>query len=133
MYIGDKVKNVFIAMYSPCVSLIKKLFVNAKIIIDWFHIVNLFTNYFNHTSHLIIFIFLNAFILKLVYYMMMILLILVLMLIRLKKNIWMVSIFEGRYWENGFELLTFHLKYFKDKVSNIININRYLFLLSRIY
>ena len=87
MYIGDKVKNVFIAMYSPCVSLIKKLFVNAKIIIDWFHIVNLFTNYFNHTSHLIIFIFLNAFILKLVYYMMMILLILVLMLIRLKKNI----------------------------------------------
>ena len=30
----------------------------------------------------------------------------------------MVSIFEGRYWKINFELFTFHLKYFKDKVSN---------------
>lgn len=36
-------------MYSPYVSLIKELFVNAEIIIDRFHIVKLFTNSFNHT------------------------------------------------------------------------------------
>lgn len=36
-------------MYSPYISLIKELFVNAQIIIDRFHIVKLFTNSFNHT------------------------------------------------------------------------------------
>ena len=36
----------------------------------------------------------------------------------LKKYIWMVSIFERRYWKINFELFTFHLKYFKDKVSD---------------
>lgn len=30
----------------------------------------------------------------------------------------MVSIFERRYWKINFELFTFHLKYFKDKVSD---------------
>lgn len=48
-YVRDKVKTVCIDMYSPYVSLIKELFVNAEIIIDRFHIVNLFTNSFNHT------------------------------------------------------------------------------------
>lgn len=36
----------------------------------------------------------------------------------LKKYIWLLSIFERRYWEINFELFTFHLKYFKNKVSN---------------
>lgn len=49
-YVRDKVKTVCIDMYSPYVSLIKELFVNAEIIIDRFHIVKLFTNSFNHTS-----------------------------------------------------------------------------------
>ncbi|WP_423190630.1 transposase [Anaerococcus vaginimassiliensis] len=80
---GDKVKNVCIAMYSSCVLLIKELFVNVKIIIDWFHIIKLFTNSFNHASCLILCTFLNAFILQLVYYLMMILLKLVFMFIRL--------------------------------------------------
>lgn len=48
-YVRDKVKTVCIDMYSPYVSLIKELFVNAEIIIDRFHIVKLFTNSFNHT------------------------------------------------------------------------------------
>ena len=53
-------------MYSPWISLIKELFVNAKIIIDRFHIVKLFTD--------------------------------------IEKK--------------DFELFTFHLSYFKDKVSD---------------
>lgn len=48
-YVRDKVKTVCIDMYSPYISLIKELFVNAEIIIDRFHIVKLFTNSFNHT------------------------------------------------------------------------------------
>ena len=48
-YVRDKVKTICIDMYSPYVSLIKELFVNADIIIDRFHIVKLFTNSFNHT------------------------------------------------------------------------------------
>ena len=36
-------------MYSPYISLIKELFVNAEIVIDRFHVVKLFTNSFNHT------------------------------------------------------------------------------------
>ena len=48
-YVRDKVKTVCIDMYSPYISLIKGLFVNAEIIIDRFHIVKLFTNSFNHT------------------------------------------------------------------------------------
>ena len=48
-FVRDKVKTVCIDMYSPYVSLIKELFVNAEIIIDRFHIVKLFTNSFNHT------------------------------------------------------------------------------------
>ena len=48
-YVRDKVKTICIDMYSPYVSLIKELFVNAEIIIDRFHIVKLFTNSFNHT------------------------------------------------------------------------------------
>lgn len=38
--------------------------------------------------------------------------------VRLMAKFDMVSIFEGRYWKINFELFTFHLKYFKDKVSN---------------
>lgn len=37
---------------------------------------------------------------------------------RLMAKFDMVSIFEGRYWKINFELFTFHLKYFKDKVNN---------------
>lgn len=48
-YVRDKVKTICIDMYSPYVSLIKELFVNAEIIIDRFHIVKLFTNSFNYT------------------------------------------------------------------------------------
>ena len=48
-YVRDEVKTICIDMYSPYVSLIKELFVNAQIIIDRFHIVKLFTNSFNHT------------------------------------------------------------------------------------
>ena len=48
-YVRDMVKTICIDMYSPYVSLIKELFVNAEIIIDRFHIVKLFTNSFNHT------------------------------------------------------------------------------------
>lgn len=47
--VRDNVESVCIDMYSPYISLIKDLFVNAKIIIDRFHIVNLFTRSFNHT------------------------------------------------------------------------------------
>ena len=42
-----KVKGVVIDMYEPYISLIKELFVNAKIIIDRFHIVGLFSRSFN--------------------------------------------------------------------------------------
>lgn len=48
-YVRDKVKTVCVDMFSPYVSLIKELFINADIIIDRFHIVKLFTNSFNHT------------------------------------------------------------------------------------
>ena len=48
-YVRDKVKTVCVDMYSPYISLIKELFVNAEIIIDRFHIVKLFSNSFNHT------------------------------------------------------------------------------------
>lgn len=48
-YVRGKVKTICIDMYSPHISLIKELFDNAKIIIDRFHIVKLFTNSFNNT------------------------------------------------------------------------------------
>lgn len=48
-YVRDRVKTICIDMYSPYISLIKELFVNAEIVIDRFHIVKLFTNSFNHT------------------------------------------------------------------------------------
>ena len=48
-FVRDKVKTVCIDMYSPYISLIKEVFVNAEIVIDRFHIVKLFTNSFNHT------------------------------------------------------------------------------------
>ena len=48
-YVRDKVMTICIDMYSPYISIIKELFVNAEIIIDRFHIVKLFTNSFNHT------------------------------------------------------------------------------------
>lgn len=45
----DKVKTISIDLYAPYMSLIKDLFVNAKIVIDRFHIVGLFTRAFNQT------------------------------------------------------------------------------------
>ena len=48
-HVRDKVKSVTIDMYSPYISLIKELFVNAKIIIYRFHIVKLINNSFNFT------------------------------------------------------------------------------------
>lgn len=43
------VKLIIIDMYSPYVSLIKKMFPNANIIIDKFHLVNLISNSLNKT------------------------------------------------------------------------------------
>ena len=45
----DRVKTISIDLYAPYMSLIKDLFVNAKIVIDRFHIVGLFTRAFNQT------------------------------------------------------------------------------------
>ena len=45
----NNVKYIVIDMYSPYVSLIKKLFPNAKIIIDNFHLIQLISRSFNKT------------------------------------------------------------------------------------
>ena len=45
----QSVKLIVIDMYSPYVSLIKKMFPNAGIIIDKFHIINLISNALNNT------------------------------------------------------------------------------------
>ena len=45
----SKVKLIVIDMYSPYISLIKKMFPNAKIIIDKFHIVQLISTSLNKT------------------------------------------------------------------------------------
>ena len=45
----SKVKLIVIDMYSPYISLIKKMFPNANIIIDKFHLVNLISNSLNKT------------------------------------------------------------------------------------
>lgn len=45
----NNVETIVIDMYSPYISLIKKLFPKAKIIIDRFHIVQLFNRSFNKT------------------------------------------------------------------------------------
>ena len=45
--VRNQVETICIDMYSPYISLIKELFVNAKIIIDRFHIVGLFSRSFN--------------------------------------------------------------------------------------
>lgn len=47
--VRSKVKFIVIDMYSPYISLIKKIFPNAKIIIDKFHLVNLISTAFNKT------------------------------------------------------------------------------------
>lgn len=47
--VRDKVESICIDMYSPYVSLIKEMFVNAKIVVDRFHIVKLFSSSFNQT------------------------------------------------------------------------------------
>ena len=47
--VRDSVESICIDMYSPYISLIKDLFVNAKIVIDRFHIVQLFSRSFNQT------------------------------------------------------------------------------------
>lgn len=46
-YVRNQVETICIDTYSPYISLIKELFVNAKIIIDRFHIVGLFSRSFN--------------------------------------------------------------------------------------
>jgi len=48
-YIRKKVKLIVIDMYSPYISLIKKMFPNANIIIDKFHLVNLISTSLNKT------------------------------------------------------------------------------------
>ena len=45
----SRVKYITIDMYSPYISLIKKMFPNAKIIIDKFHLTNLISNSLNKT------------------------------------------------------------------------------------
>lgn len=45
----DKVKYIIIDMYSPYISLIKKLFSNAKIVIDRFHLTQLISRSLNNT------------------------------------------------------------------------------------
>ena len=45
----SNVKLIVIDMYSPYISLIKKMFPNAEIIIDKFHLVNLISNSINKT------------------------------------------------------------------------------------
>ena len=45
----SKVKLIVIDMYSPYISLIKKMFPNAEIIIDKFHLVNLISTSLNKT------------------------------------------------------------------------------------
>ena len=45
----SKVKFIIIDMYSPYISLIKKMFPNAKIIIDKFHLTHLISNSLNKT------------------------------------------------------------------------------------
>ena len=47
--VRSKVKSIVIDMYSPYISLIKKMFPNANIIIDKFHLVNLISNSLNKT------------------------------------------------------------------------------------
>lgn len=47
--VRSKVKSIVIDMYSPYISLIKKMFPNANIIIDKFHSVNLISNSLNKT------------------------------------------------------------------------------------
>ena len=47
--VRDGVESICIDMYSPYISLIEELFVNAKIVIDRFHIVQLFSRSFNQT------------------------------------------------------------------------------------
>lgn len=46
-YVRNQVETICIDTYSPYISLIKELFVNAKIIIDRFHIVGFFSRSFN--------------------------------------------------------------------------------------
>lgn len=46
-YVRNQVEIICIDTYSPYISLIKELFVNAKIIIERFHIVGLFSRSFN--------------------------------------------------------------------------------------
>lgn len=46
-YVRNQVETICIDTYSPYISLIKELFVNAKIIIDRFHIVGLFSRSFS--------------------------------------------------------------------------------------
>ena len=47
--VRSKVKLIVIDMYSPYISLIKKMFPNANIIIDKFHLVNLISTSLNKT------------------------------------------------------------------------------------
>lgn len=47
--VRSKVKSIVIDMYSPYISLIKKMFPNANIIIDKFYLVNLISNSLNKT------------------------------------------------------------------------------------
>lgn len=48
-HVRKKVKLIVIDMYSPYISLIKKMFPNANIIIDKFHLVNLISTALNKT------------------------------------------------------------------------------------
>lgn len=48
-HVRKKVKLIVIDMYSPYISLIKKMFPNANIIIDKFHLVNLISTSLNKT------------------------------------------------------------------------------------
>ena len=45
----NKVKFIIIDMYSPYISLIKKMFSNAKIVIDKFHLTQLISRALNKT------------------------------------------------------------------------------------
>lgn len=47
--VRDSVESICIDMYSPYISLIEEMFVNAKIVIDRFHIVQLFSRSFGQT------------------------------------------------------------------------------------
>ena len=56
--VRSKVKSIVIDMYYPYISLIKKMFPNANIIVDKFHLVNLISTSLNKIR---IFIYTNLF------------------------------------------------------------------------